>query len=61
MSHRALVTFGDFQLDMTAPMLMRGPRPVDLAPKEIQILILLVRNAGRIVLKQDLLNFLRSL
>jgi DNA-binding winged helix-turn-helix (wHTH) protein/Tfp pilus assembly protein PilF len=48
--------FGDFQFDPEAPLLTRGSRSLELSPKALQILAVLVRNAGRVVSKDDLLN-----
>ena len=35
---------------------MRGSRPLELSPKALQVLAVLVRNAGRVISKDDLLN-----
>jgi len=48
--------FGDFQFDPEALLLTRGSRSLDLSPKALQVLAVLVRNAGRIVSKDDLLS-----
>jgi DNA-binding winged helix-turn-helix (wHTH) protein/Flp pilus assembly protein TadD len=48
--------FGDFRLDTDLPSLTRGSNVVDLAPKALEILSVLVANAGQIVRKDDLLR-----
>src|SRR5262245_42169420 len=56
MSPGPILQFGDFQFDPDAPLLTRGCRSLELSPKALQILAVLVRNAGRLVSKDDLLN-----
>jgi DNA-binding winged helix-turn-helix (wHTH) protein/Tfp pilus assembly protein PilF len=51
-----MLHFGDFQFDPEVPLLTRGSRSLELSPKALQILAVLVRNAGRVVSKDDLLN-----
>jgi DNA-binding winged helix-turn-helix (wHTH) protein/Flp pilus assembly protein TadD len=51
-----ILQFGDFQFDPEAPLLTRGSRSLELPPKALQVLAVLVRNAGRVVAKDDLLN-----
>ncbi len=51
-----IVQFGDFHFDPEAPLLTRGSRSLDLSPKALQVLAVLVRNPGRVVSKDDLLN-----
>src|SRR5262249_27962481 len=46
----------DFQFDPETPLLTRGGRSLELSPKALQVLAVLVTNAGRIVSKDDLLN-----
>ncbi len=48
--------FGDFRFDPEALLLTRGTRRLELSPKALQILAVLVRNSGRVVSKDDLLN-----
>src|SRR5215475_15825129 len=51
-----VLQFGDFQFDPLAPLLTRGARVVEIPPKALQVLAVLVQNAGRVVSKDDLLN-----
>jgi DNA-binding winged helix-turn-helix (wHTH) protein/Tfp pilus assembly protein PilF len=51
-----VLQFGDFQFDPEIPLLTRGTRSLELSPKALQILAALVKNAGRVVSKDDLLN-----
>jgi DNA-binding winged helix-turn-helix (wHTH) protein/Tfp pilus assembly protein PilF len=51
-----ILRFGDFQFDPEAPLLTRASRSLELSPKALQVLAVLVRNAGRVVSKDDLLN-----
>jgi DNA-binding winged helix-turn-helix (wHTH) protein/tetratricopeptide (TPR) repeat protein len=47
--------FGEFTLDVPERRLLRGTIPVHLAPKTHDVLVALVREAGRLVRKQELL------
>jgi DNA-binding winged helix-turn-helix (wHTH) protein/Tfp pilus assembly protein PilF len=49
-------TFGDFTLDVAERRLVRGEVCCALAPKAFDVLVALVRDAGRLVTKQDLLD-----
>jgi eukaryotic-like serine/threonine-protein kinase len=51
-----LYEFGPFRLDPKQRLLSREDTPVPLQPKAFEILVVLVRNSGKLVLKQDLLN-----
>jgi DNA-binding winged helix-turn-helix (wHTH) protein/tetratricopeptide (TPR) repeat protein len=51
-----ILQFGDFQFDPEAPLLTRGSRSLEVSPKALEVLAVLVRNAGRVVSKGDLLN-----
>ena len=51
-----ILQFGSFQFDPEVPLLTRGDRSLELSPKALQVLAVLVRNAGRVVSKDDLLN-----
>jgi DNA-binding winged helix-turn-helix (wHTH) protein/Tol biopolymer transport system component len=51
-----LYTFGPFVLDAAQRLLLRDGKPVPLAPKAIDTLLLLVHNAGRLVEKDDLMK-----
>lgn len=52
----APVTFGSFTLDIGARTLLRDGTPVELTPKEMGVLILLARRAGRPVTRDDMLD-----
>jgi DNA-binding winged helix-turn-helix (wHTH) protein len=54
-----ILQFGDFQFDPEAPLLTRGTRSLEVSPKALEVLAVLVRNAGRVVSKDDLLNIVR--
>ena len=48
--------FGPFRLDSEKRVLVRDDRPVPLAPKVAEMLLVLVENAGRMVDKDDLIK-----
>lgn len=48
--------FGPFHLDPVQRVLLRDGQPVALQPKAFEILLLLVRNPGRLVTKEELLS-----
>ena len=48
--------FGPFRIDASQRMLLRDDTPVPLTPKAFDTLLLLVRNSGRIVEKEELLK-----
>lgn len=48
--------FGDFQLDETARSLTLRGRPLELQPKVFDLLVLLVRHAGRVVSKSEIMD-----
>jgi DNA-binding winged helix-turn-helix (wHTH) protein/Tol biopolymer transport system component len=48
--------FGEFRLDAAERLLLRNEVPVSLAPKIFDTLVLLVRNAGHLVSKEDFLT-----
>jgi Tol biopolymer transport system component/DNA-binding winged helix-turn-helix (wHTH) protein len=48
--------FGPFRLDVSERVLLREGRPVALTPKAIETLLVLVRNSGHIVDKDDLMK-----
>lgn len=50
--------FGEFSLDPSIPTLMSGSSLVELPPKALDVLVVLLRNAGRVVLNRDLLDLL---
>src|SRR5438876_666652 len=49
------VAFGRFQLDLTEPSLWAAGTRLATTPKQLAILVHLVRNAGRLVSKEELL------
>jgi TolB-like protein/DNA-binding winged helix-turn-helix (wHTH) protein/Tfp pilus assembly protein PilF len=51
-----LYQFGDFTLDLQRRRLRRGEEPVSLTPKGLDVLLLLIRNAGKVVSKDELLK-----
>ena len=51
-----LYTFGEFTLDVPDRRLTRGASPVHLAPKTYDVLVALIRRAGRLVTKHELLE-----
>ena len=48
--------FGPFRLDSAQRALLRDGEPVPLPPKALDILLLLVRNPGRLITKEELLT-----
>jgi DNA-binding winged helix-turn-helix (wHTH) protein len=51
-----LYRFGEFSMNAQNRMLRRGGQAVPLTPKALDILLLLVQNAGRIVSKDELIE-----
>jgi DNA-binding winged helix-turn-helix (wHTH) protein/Tfp pilus assembly protein PilF len=51
-----LLRFGDFQFDPEVPLLTYGSRSLELAPKALELLAILLNNAGQVVRKDDLLS-----
>ena len=47
---------GDIEMDLIARSVQRGGRPVDLQPREFQLLEYLMRNAGKVVTRKMLLE-----
>lgn len=50
--------FGQFRLDSSERLLLRGGRPVPLTPKTFDLLVYLVERQGRLVTKQELMTAL---
>ena len=48
--------FGEFTLDASEHRLSKGNQPIALAPKEHDVLVALLRHAGRLVTKSELLH-----
>jgi DNA-binding winged helix-turn-helix (wHTH) protein len=55
MRHQEVFRFGQFTLDVGERRLLRGAEPVRLAPKAHEVLVVLVRQCGRLVTKDELL------
>src|SRR5262249_36540950 len=53
---RDLYEFGPFVLDIRARVLSKEGEPLPLAPKSFDVLVYLVRNAGRAVTREELLG-----
>jgi TolB-like protein len=53
---RPFLRFGPFRLDSRARVLYRGDRDVELPPKAVETLVVLVENAGELVPKEELLR-----
>jgi two-component system alkaline phosphatase synthesis response regulator PhoP len=53
---RSPVRFGDVEVDPASRTVRRGGRPVDLAPKEFDLLLALVRARGAVVSRLDLME-----
>ncbi|HEY0784422.1 MAG TPA: winged helix-turn-helix domain-containing protein, partial [Acidobacteriaceae bacterium] len=49
-----LYRFDDFELQPSRRVLLRGAARVPVARKTFEVLLCLVRNAGRVVLKEEL-------
>jgi Tol biopolymer transport system component/DNA-binding winged helix-turn-helix (wHTH) protein len=54
--NKQLYEFGPFRLDPAEHLLLRDGSPVTLRPKVFDILLVLVRNCGRLVTKDELLQ-----
>lgn len=48
--------FKDIKVDFNGYLAERGGEPVELAPKEIQLLRLLLKNAGRVMTRENLID-----
>jgi DNA-binding winged helix-turn-helix (wHTH) protein len=57
MSHKTghVYEFGPFVLDTAQHLLLRAGQPVPLNPKMYDLLLILVENHGRLLLKQELM------
>src|SRR4051812_26621819 len=56
MSSQLIYEFGPFHLDVAERLLRRGEEEISLTLKAFEILLALVKNSGRIIEKEDLLN-----
>jgi DNA-binding winged helix-turn-helix (wHTH) protein len=52
----AFYEFGDFRIDMQRYLLLREHEPVQLSPKALKTLLVLIQNRDRVVKKDELLN-----
>ena len=55
MREREIYEFGDFRLDVGEHSLWNGQKPIALKPKVFETLVLLVRDAGHLLPKQELM------
>ena len=51
-----LITSGDLRIDLTRREISRGDKPLPLKPKEFDVLLYFVRNRGRALTREQLLN-----
>jgi DNA-binding winged helix-turn-helix (wHTH) protein len=58
MATREAFEFGEFTLDVSERRLSKSGRPVPLEPKAHEVLLALVRNAGRLLTKRELLDLI---
>jgi len=55
-SRRGSLQFGDIVVDPAQRVVVRGTTPIPLTPRELDVLVLLMRNRGRITSKQELID-----
>lgn len=56
MGSNGVYTFGPFRLDTVERVLQRAGQPVPITPKAFEVLLVLVRNSGHLVQKEDLMR-----
>jgi DNA-binding winged helix-turn-helix (wHTH) protein len=56
MTGRRFHKFGPFRLDADGRMLFRGSTPVQIPPKAIDTLLVLIENAGAVIDKEEILK-----
>jgi DNA-binding winged helix-turn-helix (wHTH) protein/tetratricopeptide (TPR) repeat protein len=56
MAPRETYEFGEFTLDVSERRLSKGGQPIPLEPKAHEVLLALVRNAGRLLTKREFLD-----
>src|SRR5215471_6941853 len=56
--NKHLLNFGPFRVDPDQGLLFRGQESIPLAPKAFETLLVLLRNSGRVVRKDDLMKTL---
>jgi two-component system alkaline phosphatase synthesis response regulator PhoP len=55
-AENAVERVGDIEIDTGARTVQRGGQPVDLAPREFDLLLALIRHRGKVVSRQQLLT-----
>jgi TolB-like protein/Flp pilus assembly protein TadD len=55
-AERGFYQFGQFHLDARGRILFRGNTPIPLPPKALETLVLLVKNAGAVIDKEEILK-----
>jgi TolB-like protein len=55
-AHQEVIGFGDFRFEPATPLLTRNSRSIEIAPKALEILRVLLRNAGQVVSKDEILS-----
>ncbi len=58
MTGRETYEFGEFTLDVSERRLSKDGKPISLEPKAHEVLLALVRNAGRLLTKRELLDLI---
>lgn len=56
MPEKDIWEYGDIKIDFSGYLAERAGEPVELAPKEIQLLKLLIENAGRVMTREKLID-----
>jgi Tol biopolymer transport system component/DNA-binding winged helix-turn-helix (wHTH) protein len=56
LTEKRFYKFGDFSLEARAKVLLRGDRPVRLALKCVETLLVLIENAGQVVTKDEIMQ-----
>ena len=56
MAEKDIWEYDDIKIDFSGYLAEKGGEPVELAPKEIQLLKLLIQNAGRVMTREKLID-----
>src|SRR5437588_8524015 len=56
MKRNSIYEFGEFRLDLKEHQLLRNGEPVNLSPKLFELLVVLVRNSGHLVTRQEFMD-----
>ena len=56
MAEKDVWEYGDIKIDFNGYLAEKCGEPVELAPKEIQLLKLLIQNAGRVMTRENLID-----